>query len=157
MPTKSERMELIVPCREGFAVEGRSAACACHHSTLIERLGFPVVIVPDMSAQYYPPQHLMTRTTDPEQLEDLLALEQRLLYLSPPVRGQPPALHAGRHLLAQSASREVDGVILGEGMTPVRASIYAFAGQVTGFRARAVVRNGAQRRARSPGGLLYSR
>lgn len=45
-------------------------------------LGFPVVIVPDVSAYYYPPQHLMSRVTDQDEIEDLLAMEQRLLYVA---------------------------------------------------------------------------
>ena len=45
-------------------------------------LGFPIVIVPDVSAYYYPPQHLMTRIADHDQAEDLLAIEQRLLYVA---------------------------------------------------------------------------
>jgi len=34
-------------------------------------LSFPIVIVPDVSSNYYPPQHLMARITDPDQREDL--------------------------------------------------------------------------------------
>lgn len=45
-------------------------------------LGFPVVIVPDVSAHYYPPQHVINRTSDQEQREDILAMEQRLLYVA---------------------------------------------------------------------------
>ncbi len=45
-------------------------------------LGFPIVIVPDVSTVYYPPQHLLARITDEEEKEDLLALEQRLLYVA---------------------------------------------------------------------------
>lgn len=45
-------------------------------------LGFPVVIVPDVSAHYYPPQHVINRTADQDQREDIEALEQRLLYVA---------------------------------------------------------------------------
>lgn len=45
-------------------------------------LGFPVVIVPDVSARYYPPQHVITRASDQEQRDDILAMEQRLLYVA---------------------------------------------------------------------------
>jgi len=45
-------------------------------------LGFPVVIVPDVSAHYYPPQHVMNRAADQDQREDIEALEQRLLYVA---------------------------------------------------------------------------
>lgn len=45
-------------------------------------LGFPIVIVPDVSAVYYPPQHVLARIADEEEKEDLLAMEQRLLYVA---------------------------------------------------------------------------
>lgn len=45
-------------------------------------LGFPVVIVPDVSAHYYPPQHVVNRTMDQDQREDIEAMEQRLLYVA---------------------------------------------------------------------------
>jgi superfamily I DNA/RNA helicase len=45
-------------------------------------LGFPVVIVPDVSASYYPPAHVINRAADEEQREDIEAMEQRLLYVA---------------------------------------------------------------------------
>lgn len=45
-------------------------------------LGFPIVIVPDVSAVYYPPQHVLARIVDEEEKEDLIAVEQRLLYVA---------------------------------------------------------------------------
>jgi len=41
-----------------------------------------VVIVPDVSAHYYPPQHVVNRTVDQDQREDIEAMEQRLLYVA---------------------------------------------------------------------------
>jgi ATP-dependent exoDNAse (exonuclease V) beta subunit len=45
-------------------------------------LGFPIVIVPDVSALYYPPRHVLARIVDEEEKEDLIAMEQRLLYVA---------------------------------------------------------------------------
>lgn len=45
-------------------------------------LGFPIVIVPDVSAIYYPARHLLSRIADDEEREDFLAMEQRLLYVA---------------------------------------------------------------------------
>lgn len=45
-------------------------------------LGFPVVVVPDVSTDFYPLQLAINRATDQEQREEILALEQRLLYVA---------------------------------------------------------------------------
>jgi ATP-dependent exoDNAse (exonuclease V) beta subunit len=45
-------------------------------------LGFPFVIVPDVSDRYYPPGHVYEKLSDPDQRAEMLATEQRLLYVA---------------------------------------------------------------------------
>jgi superfamily I DNA/RNA helicase/mRNA-degrading endonuclease RelE of RelBE toxin-antitoxin system len=66
-------------------------------------LGFPVVIVPDVSAYYYPPHYLMERTKDKDEAEDLLAMEQRLLYV---------ALSRASHQLIMLADEDLPSPLL---------------------------------------------
>jgi superfamily I DNA/RNA helicase/mRNA-degrading endonuclease RelE of RelBE toxin-antitoxin system len=45
-------------------------------------LGFPVVFVPEVSDEYYPPRHLLDKAKDREQREEIEETEQRLLYVA---------------------------------------------------------------------------
>lgn len=45
-------------------------------------LGFPVVVVPDVSEDFYPLRQALSRAKDQEQREDILSFEQRLLYVA---------------------------------------------------------------------------
>lgn len=61
-------------------VEGDAVHMITAHSS--KGLGFPYVIVPEVTDSHYPPSRFLRAVVDTDQREDLLATEQRLLYVA---------------------------------------------------------------------------
>lgn len=81
----SQLRELGIDCAQvekgaPLKVDQRHVHVITAHSS--KGLGFPIVIVPDVSAVFYPPQYVLARIADEEEKDDLLAMEQRLLYVA---------------------------------------------------------------------------